>query len=90
MRKVSHCFETVLLISWFLLQILGGIDESLYTGTITYVPIYKEWYYEVVITDIDVGDASLEMDCKEVSYLFISFFILNSAEAEYLSLMSPF
>lgn len=48
--------------------ILGGIDESLYTGTITYVPIYKEWYYEVVITDIDVGDASLEMDCKEYNF----------------------
>jgi len=68
----------------YLLQVLGGIDESLYTGTIVYVPIYKEWYYEVILTDIDVGGTSLQMDCKEVSRSFIFVFIQNSCRRSWV------
>ena len=32
-----------------------------------YVPIHKEWYYEVIITDIKVNGDSLNMDCEEVT-----------------------
>ncbi len=48
---------------------IGGLDESLYTGPLLYAPIIKEWYYEVVITDILVNGSSLNMDCKEVGIL---------------------
>jgi hypothetical protein len=59
----STCYMNLII---YVLQILGGIDDSLYTGDIHYVPIYKEWYYEVVITDVSVNGISVNMDCKEV------------------------
>jgi len=43
------------------------VDSSLYVGDLLYVPLRREWYYEVIITDIAVNDASLGLDCKEVS-----------------------
>lgn len=49
-----------------LLQIIGGIDQSLYRGIIWYTPIRKEWYYEVIIVKIDINGQDLQMDCKEV------------------------
>lgn len=48
--------------------ILGGVDESLYTGKMMYTPIHKEWYYEVIILDIMVAGGSLTMDCKEYNF----------------------
>ncbi|XP_077985038.1 beta-secretase 1-like [Glandiceps talaboti] len=47
---------------------VGGIDSSLYTGNISYSSIRKEWYYEIVITDIEVDDLSLGLDCKEYNF----------------------
>lgn len=49
------------------LQIIGGIDRSLYVGDIWYTPIRKEWYYEVIIVKLEVNGQDLNMDCKEVS-----------------------
>lgn len=49
-----------------LLQIIGGIDRSLYVGDIWYTPIRKEWYYEVIIVKLEVNGQDLNMDCKEV------------------------
>lgn len=49
------------------LQIIGGIDRSLYVGEIWYTPIRKEWYYEVIIVKLEVNGQDLNMDCKEVS-----------------------
>ena len=48
---------------------IGGLDSSLYVGDILYVPLRREWYYEVIITDISVDDVSVDLDCKEVSWL---------------------
>lgn len=48
------------------LQIIGGIDRSLYVGDIWYTPIRKEWYYEVIIVKLEVNGQDLNMDCKEV------------------------
>ncbi|GFO05154.1 beta-secretase 1 [Plakobranchus ocellatus] len=48
--------------------ILGGIDPSMTKSEILYTPIYKEWYYEVVLTDIGVGGDSLNLDCKEYNF----------------------
>ena len=55
----------------------GGIDSSLYFGDIWYATVYKEWYYEVVITNIAVDDNSLAMDCKEVSLFPCLFYIFD-------------
>lgn len=49
------------------LQIIGGIDRSLYVGDIWYTPIRKEWYYEVIIVKLEVNGQDLNMDCKEVN-----------------------
>ena len=47
-------------------QLIGGSDARLYRGSLRYVLVRKEWYYDVIIADILVGGASLSMDCKEV------------------------
>ncbi|KAL3885749.1 hypothetical protein ACJMK2_025791 [Sinanodonta woodiana] len=49
-------------------MILGGLDSSLHIGPIFYTPIYKTWYYEVIILDVQVGGVSLSMDCKEYNF----------------------
>lgn len=47
---------------------IGGLDPSLYTGNIEYTPIRKEWFYEVIITNLKVGNDSLGLDCKEYNF----------------------
>ncbi|XP_074832877.1 beta-secretase 1 isoform X2 [Carettochelys insculpta] len=49
-------------------RIIGGIDHSLYFGSIWYTPIRKEWYYEVIIVKIEINGQDLKMDCKEYNY----------------------
>ncbi|KAK3106956.1 hypothetical protein FSP39_003917 [Pinctada imbricata] len=46
----------------------GGIDPSLHHGRAYYTDIIKEWYYEIVIVDVGVGNTSLSMDCKEYNF----------------------
>lgn len=48
--------------------LFGGTDPSLHEGDVYSTPILKEWYYEVVIVDIEVNDVSLNMDCKEYNF----------------------
>lgn len=47
-------------------MIIGGIDHSLYTGSLWYTPIRREWYYEVIIVRVEINGQDLKMDCKEV------------------------
>ncbi|XP_022090790.1 beta-secretase 1-like [Acanthaster planci] len=47
---------------------IGGVDRGLYTGTVWYTPIRKDWYYEVIILDIEVENRSLGLDCKEYNF----------------------
>ena len=54
----------------FFIQTMGGIDSSLYTGEIRYAQMNRQWYYEVVITSIAVGNDIIGLDCKEVSIFF--------------------
>ncbi|MBN3312597.1 BACE1 secretase, partial [Atractosteus spatula] len=49
-------------------QIIGGVDSSLYVGELWYTPIRREWYYEVIIVRIEVNGQDLHMDCKEYNY----------------------
>ncbi|XP_030832893.1 beta-secretase isoform X1 [Strongylocentrotus purpuratus] len=47
---------------------IGGLDASLYHGTMQYAPLRDEWFYEVIMTDIRVGNDSLGLDCKEYNF----------------------
>ncbi|XP_006890881.1 PREDICTED: beta-secretase 1 isoform X4 [Elephantulus edwardii] len=49
-------------------MIIGGIDHSLYTGSLWYTPIRREWYYEVIIVKVEINGQDLKMDCKEYNY----------------------
>ncbi|XP_044525534.1 beta-secretase 1 isoform X3 [Gracilinanus agilis] len=49
-------------------MIIGGIDHSLYVGSLWYTPIRREWYYEVVIVRVEINGQDLKMDCKEYNY----------------------
>ncbi|KAF6102260.1 beta-secretase 1 [Phyllostomus discolor] len=49
-------------------RIIGGIDHSLYTGSLWYTPIRREWYYEVIIVRVEINGQDLKMDCKEYNY----------------------
>lgn len=48
--------------------IFGGSSPELYTGELFSTPVNKEWYYEVIIVDIEVAGSSLDMDCKEYNF----------------------
>lgn len=45
--------------------IMGGAEPSLYRGTVWYTPILEEWYYQVEVLKLEVGDQNLDLDCKE-------------------------
>lgn len=42
--------------------VFGGIDHSAYTGKISYVPVRRKAYWEVVLEGISFGDDFLELD----------------------------
>ncbi|XP_029964894.1 beta-secretase 2 [Salarias fasciatus] len=45
--------------------IMGGAEPSLYRGTVWYTPILEEWYYQVEVLKLEVGDQNLDLDCRE-------------------------
>ncbi|XP_026219227.1 beta-secretase 2 [Anabas testudineus] len=45
--------------------IMGGIEPTLYRGSIWYTPIIEEWYYQVEVLRLEVGDQNLDLDCRE-------------------------
>lgn len=51
------------------IQIVGGVDSNHYYGNIYYTPIVKEQYYNVLFSNISVGDMMIPMECSEVSEL---------------------
>lgn len=46
---------------------MGGAEASLYSGPVWYTPIVEEWYYQVEVLKLEVGEQNLELDCREVS-----------------------
>lgn len=68
------------------LQILGGIEPSLYRGEIWYTPIVEEWYYQVEVLKLEVGGQPLDLDCREASIMrnsyltFLSVFVICEQE----------
>lgn len=45
---------------------MGGAEPSLYRGSVWYTPIIEEWYYQVEVLKLEVGDQNLNLDCREV------------------------
>lgn len=45
--------------------IMGGLEPSLYRGSVWYTPIIEEWYYQVEVLKLEVGDQNLDLDCRE-------------------------
>lgn len=48
-------------------QIMGGIEPTLYRGSVWYTPIVEEWYYQVEVLKLEVGNQNLDLDCREVN-----------------------
>lgn len=53
-------------------KIMGGLEPTLYLGSMWYTPILQEWYYQVEVLKLEVGGENLNLDCREVSH-FIYF-----------------
>ncbi|KAM3616367.1 uncharacterized protein V6R79_016843 [Siganus canaliculatus] len=45
--------------------ILGGAEPTLYRESVWYTPIVEEWYYQVEVLKLEVGDQNLNLDCRE-------------------------
>ncbi|XP_043114760.1 beta-secretase 2 [Puntigrus tetrazona] len=45
--------------------IMGGVEPTLYRGSIWYTPVLEEWYYQVEVLKLEVGAQNLNLDCKE-------------------------
>ena len=41
--------------------VFGGIDDSAYTGNISYVPVHRKAYWEVELEEVSVGDNVLQL-----------------------------
>ncbi|GIX72587.1 beta-secretase 1 [Caerostris extrusa] len=46
---------------------MGSSSESLENNTIVYTPVIKEWFYEVIITDLKVGINHIPIDCWKIN-----------------------
>lgn len=47
---------------------MGGAEPTLYRGSVWYTPIVEEWYYQVEVLKLEVGDQNLDLDCREVNF----------------------
>uniref|UniRef100_UPI003AABDD54 beta-secretase 2 isoform X2 n=1 Tax=Centroberyx gerrardi TaxID=166262 RepID=UPI003AABDD54 len=45
--------------------IMGGAEPTLYRGSMWYTPLKEEWYYQVEVLKLEVGDQNLNLDCRE-------------------------
>ncbi|KAG8178791.1 hypothetical protein JTE90_022419 [Oedothorax gibbosus] len=46
---------------------MGYISDAYYNGNIIYTPVYKAWYYHVIITDFRVGMNHVQVHCSELN-----------------------
>ncbi|MCI4390675.1 hypothetical protein PGIGA_G00125370 [Pangasianodon gigas] len=45
--------------------IMGGLEPTLYRGSMWYTPVLQEWYYQVEVLKLEVGGENLNLDCRE-------------------------
>ena len=55
------------------MQLLGGYNRSLSHGDIHWTRIVEKNYYKVLMTNLSVGNSTIDMPCNEVSYVSILF-----------------
>ncbi|XP_022239881.1 beta-secretase 1-like isoform X2 [Limulus polyphemus] len=46
--------------------VLGGVQDYLHTGEILYTRIHKEWFYEVILTNMSIGSKYWASSCTEL------------------------
>uniref|UniRef100_A0A673GE14 Beta-secretase 2-like n=1 Tax=Sinocyclocheilus rhinocerous TaxID=307959 RepID=A0A673GE14_9TELE len=54
--------------------IMGGVEPTLYRGSVWYTPVLEEWYYQVEVLKLEVGAQNLNLDCKEIKDFSAGFF----------------
>ncbi|KAF9355279.1 Type I transmembrane sorting receptor [Mortierella sp. AD094] len=59
--------------------LFGGIDESRYTGSLTYVPVTKQGYWQVHISDVKVAGASVGVSSEGIIDTGTTLIIIGSA-----------
>ncbi|XP_022239882.1 beta-secretase 1-like isoform X3 [Limulus polyphemus] len=47
--------------------VLGGVQDYLHTGEILYTRIHKEWFYEVILTNMSIGSKYWASSCTELN-----------------------
>lgn len=57
---------------------MGGIEPTLYRGSVWYTPIVEEWYYQVEVLKLEVGNQNLDLDCREVNLAKEHSFLMRS------------
>ncbi|XP_061387518.1 uncharacterized protein LOC133322548 [Musca vetustissima] len=65
--------------------ILGGIDSSLYTGEITYVPVTKQGYWQFEMTSGAIKGESICDNCQAIADTGTSLIVCPSAAYETLN-----
>lgn len=48
-------------------QVLGGLNHSLYHGTIMFTDIVEQRFYNVLVSNVTIGNISISLDCQEVT-----------------------
>ena len=48
-------------------QVLGGLNHSLYHGTIMFTDIVEQRFYNVLVSNVTIGNISVSLDCQEVT-----------------------
>ncbi|KAF7692718.1 beta-secretase 2 [Silurus meridionalis] len=48
--------------------IMGGLEPTLYRGSMWYTPVLQEWYYQVEVLKLEVGGRNLNLNCKEYNF----------------------
>lgn len=69
LTKEGYWYVKVVTILWTVLlwvQEFGDISDTLYTGPILYTSVVEELYYNVLVTNLTIGDVKIDLHCSEV------------------------
>jgi len=49
---------------------LGELDQTSFSGSIFYTPLHRRWYYDVLLTNVDIGGSSVGVaeSCQEFNH----------------------
>ncbi len=69
LTKEGYWYVKVVTILWTVLlwvQEFGDISDTLYTGPILYTSVVEELYYNVLVTNLTIGDVKIDLHCSQV------------------------